>query len=216
LRLLAGFLIALGLCAQALTASAEESGYSMLPRPQPTEPGRKVEVIEFFAYYCPHCNALDPELTAWAKAHAGQIVFKRVPTSMNGEPMAQQRLYYALESMGEVEQYHAKVYYMMHTLRRPVRTDEEAIALAADMGLDRNTFVSHYYSSAVQDNVQHALEMMRDYDINAWPTIIIDGTYATSPPTAAAGMGIYNEKAAVVRMLKIMDKLVDDLAQSRS
>jgi len=75
--------------------------------------------------------------------------------------MAQQQLYYALESMGEVEQYHAQVYAMMHSQHRKVRTDEEAIALAADMGLDRDTFAAHYYSPAVQDNVQHALKMMK-------------------------------------------------------
>jgi thiol:disulfide interchange protein DsbA len=215
LRLLAGFLIALCFCAHVLAASAEEAGYSLLPRPQPTESGPKIEVIEFFAYYCPHCNVLDPELTAWAKARADKIVFRRVPTSINGEPMAQQQLYYALESMGEVEQYHAKVYSMMHDLHKKVRTDEDAIALAAEMGLDRDTFAAHYYSPAVQDSVRHAIEMMKTYDINAWPTIIINGTYVTSPAAVGTAMDIRNESEAVAMMLKVMDKLVDDAEQAR-
>ena len=30
-------------------------------------PGGKIEVIEFFWYGCPHCNAFEPMLDAWAR-----------------------------------------------------------------------------------------------------------------------------------------------------
>ena len=34
--------------------------YTVLDNAQPVDSGKKIEVIEFFAYYCPHCYALEP------------------------------------------------------------------------------------------------------------------------------------------------------------
>ena len=42
--------------------------YQTLSAPQPVQAtGKKVEVIEFFAYHCPACNALEPTLNQWIK-----------------------------------------------------------------------------------------------------------------------------------------------------
>ena len=38
---------------------------SRLANPQPVETGKKIEVIEFFSYGCPHCAALEPYLDTW-------------------------------------------------------------------------------------------------------------------------------------------------------
>jgi len=207
------------LCVAAAVQAAPVLGqdYTQLASPQPTEPGKKVEVIEFFAYYCPHCNALEPSLEAWVAAHADKIVFKRVPTSYDGQPMAQQRLYYALEMMGNVEQYHAKVFQAMHFNHVHVDTDDDAIDLAVKLGLDRAKFTSYYQSFAVQSKVQHALLMTSNYEISSWPTVILDGKYMTSPTQAGARMGDdYKENVANAMMLKVMDDLVDQLAKNRS
>ena len=68
MRFLRQLFLTLGLSFIAATAgatvSAPQNGaeYKTLPRPQPVEAGKKIEVIEFFGYFCPHCNALDPLL----------------------------------------------------------------------------------------------------------------------------------------------------------
>ena len=41
----------------------EGRDYTRLNAPPPTD--RKIEVIEFFSYGCPHCNDLEPYLQAW-------------------------------------------------------------------------------------------------------------------------------------------------------
>ena len=48
-------------------------------------PAGKVEVIEFFWYSCPHCNAFEPTLEAWVKKLPSDVVFTRVPV-MWGNP----------------------------------------------------------------------------------------------------------------------------------
>jgi thiol:disulfide interchange protein DsbA len=199
---------------QAATPVAGQD-YTLLSPPQPAEPGKKVEVIEFFAYYCPHCNALDPYLSDWVKKHADKVNFKRVHVSINGEPMPQQRLFYAVEAMGKLEELHAKIFHAMHEEHVRVNTDDDAIALAVRLGLDRAKFTAFYNSFTVQTKVQRAIQMMTNYQVTSWPTLVIEGKYVTSPPQAASRTPNVNEVEAGKIMLNMLDDLVDQLAKTR-
>ena len=42
-------------------------------------PAGKIEVIEFFWYSCPHCNAFEPRLEAWIKKLPSDVAMRRVP-----------------------------------------------------------------------------------------------------------------------------------------
>ena len=46
-------------------------------------PAGKIEVVEFFCYGCPHCNAFEPTLDAWAKKLPADVVFRRVPVALH-------------------------------------------------------------------------------------------------------------------------------------
>ena len=108
------------------SASAPKDGveYKTLPSPQPTDAGpRKVEVIEFFAYYCPHCYAFEPRLAAWVKKQGDNIVFRRVHVPRGEAVAAQQRLFFTLEALGMVEQFHGKVFNAYHVERLPLLQD---------------------------------------------------------------------------------------------
>src|SRR5689334_8763460 len=94
----------LGLAAFTVSAAA----------PPPADAGGKVEVIEFFAWYCPHCYAFEPALQAWVKRQGDRIVFKRVHVSRDAGVAPQQRLFFTLEAMGLLDQYHDKVFAAMH------------------------------------------------------------------------------------------------------
>jgi thiol:disulfide interchange protein DsbA len=67
----------LALPAHAQKKPEEGADYLALDKRVPVEaPAGKVEVIEFFWYACPHCNAFEPKLEAWIKKiparHGGQ------------------------------------------------------------------------------------------------------------------------------------------------
>ena len=57
----------------------EGKDYVRLKNPQPVETGKKIEVIEFFSYGCPHCNDLEPILDAWVAKLPPDVQFRRVP-----------------------------------------------------------------------------------------------------------------------------------------
>ena len=67
------------LSAAGAAEPVEGKDYVRLKNPQPTETGKKIEVIEFFSYGCPHCNDLEPILDAWLAKLPPDVQFRRVP-----------------------------------------------------------------------------------------------------------------------------------------
>jgi thiol:disulfide interchange protein DsbA len=204
---LAGFTT---LAAASASAPANGTEYLTLPVPQPSEPGKKIEVIEFFEYGCPHCYAFDPVLAGWLRKQGDNVVFKRVhvPRDPNVEP--RQRLFFTLEALGQVEQYHSKVFNAIHVERLHMTRDEHVFEWAEKAGLDRARFISTYRSFPVQAKVLRANTMMELYKVNMWPMIIIDGRYQTSPTQASAGTpaAAQSESAQHQLALQVMDFLV--------
>ncbi len=183
--------------------------YLVLTPPQPTDSGNKVEVTEFFAYYCPHCYAFEPVLAAWVKKQGANIVFKRVHVARDENVMPQQRLFYTLEALGMVDQYHDKVFAAMHQQRLPLNTDEQVFDWAARAGLPRARFVDTYRSFGVQARMDQAVRKMELYGISQWPMVAIGGRYLTSPYHAHLGeTSNVSEAEQQQEALQVMDILV--------
>jgi len=183
--------------------------YQTLPTPQPTDSGKKIEVIEFFAYYCPHCYAFEPMLSAWVKQQGDNIMFRRVHVPRDASVAPQQQLFYTLESMGVLDKYHDKAFAAMHVERLRLNQDEQVFDWAAKAGLDRARFIDTYRSFGVQAKVRRANVMMDAYHISSWPTVVIDGRFLTSPGLANQGASEAGSEAEQQRAaLQVMDYLV--------
>ncbi len=211
LLLSAVLLAASGIAAASPTSGSpdrpkEGAEYQALPEAQPTDSGRKVEVIEFFAYYCPHCYAFEPQLAEWVKKQGDNIVFRRVHVPRGAQVAPQQRLFFTLESLGLLEQYHGKAFAAMHVDRLPLAQDEQVFDWASRAGIDRAKFIDAYRSFGVQAKVRRAQSMMESYRITHWPMIAIDGRFLTSPGMVSES-GTPGE-AALAGTLQVMDQLV--------
>lgn len=188
---------------------ANGTEYVTLPAPQPVPAGKKVEVLEFFAYWCPHCNAFEPLLAEWVKKQGDNIVVRRIHVPKGDLTLPQQKLFFTLEAMGMAEQYQARVFHAMHVQREKFTKDEQVFDWVAKNGFDRNKFIDTYRSLPVQNRVRQADKAMADYGIDSWPTVVIDGRYKTSPQLASASLKesdaeVEYHKAA----LAVMDHLV--------
>lgn len=205
---------ALGLAAAALSlpAAAEPqdgAGYVTLPSPQPTGTGGKVEVIEFFAYYCPHCYAFEPRLAAWVKQQGDRIVFKRVHVPRDANVLPQQRLFFTLEAMGLLEQYHDRVFAAMHVDRLRLNSDEQVFDWIAKNGIERARFIDTYRSFGIQQRLRRADAMMDAYHVDRWPVVVIDGRWLTSPSHAGErAPEAHTEAQQQQAALQVMDYLV--------
>jgi protein dithiol oxidoreductase (disulfide-forming) len=168
--------------AQAQGGPIEGTHYVRLSTPVATvaEAG-KIEVIEFFWYGCPHCNAFEPTLEAWVKKLPADVAFRRVPVAFREEPfVAHQRIFYALEAMGQVEAMHRKVFYAIHNDRAQLSKPAEISAFMAKNGLDGAKFLDVYNSFGVQTKVRQAKQLAEAYKIDGVPALGIQGRYFTS------------------------------------
>ncbi|MCC7600211.1 thiol:disulfide interchange protein DsbA/DsbL [Janthinobacterium sp. FW305-129] len=215
MRFLKKVLLAAALCGAAMGASASPAEpkngveYETLATPQATESGKKIEVTEFFAYYCPHCNVLEPQLAAWVKKQGDNIVFKRVHVSRDDSVAPQQRLFFTLQAMGLVDKLHTSVFHAMHVERNRLATDDAVFDFVAKQGVDRQKFIDTYRSMGISARVRRADAMMQGYNVTFWPMIAIDGRYITSPSQADQGSkSAKNEEQLNAQALSVMDVLV--------
>jgi thiol:disulfide interchange protein DsbA len=203
---LLGFAGALHASPAKPTAGVE---YLVLPAQQPVEAGTKIEVTEFFAYYCPHCNAFEPVLAAWVKKRGAEIVFKRVHIERDASVLPQQRLFYTLEALGLLDKYHDKVFAAMHVNGLALSSDEQVFDWAGRAGIDRARFIDTYRSYGVQARMYQANAKMAAYGIAQWPMIAIGGRYLTSPWQAHQGESReVTEAEQQQEALQVMDYLV--------
>lgn len=156
------------------------------PRAPVDAPAGKVEVVEFFWYDCPHCNAFEPILDAWLKRLPGDIAFRRVPVAFDDSFAPLQRLYFSLEAMGLVDKLHAKVFSAIHRERSlPTRSKGEAIAeWIARQGVDKSKFVEHYNSFTVAAKASRATQLQNAYKLEGVPALGVGGRFLTDGPMA--------------------------------
>jgi thiol:disulfide interchange protein DsbA len=203
--------LAAGMSSLSAFAADPQAGsqYLVLPSPQPTDTGKQIEVIEFFAYYCPHCYAFEPALEAWVKKQGDNIVFKRVHVPRDASVLPQQRLFYTLDAMGLLNQYHQKVFDAMHQQHLRLSSDEQVFDWVAQNGIDRAKFIDTYRSFGIQAKLRRASAMMDAYGVDRWPLVVIDGRFITSPSHAGAGAPEGTTEAQQQQAaLQVMDFLV--------
>jgi len=150
--------------------------YNVLPSPQPTS-GNKIEVLEFFFYGCSHCYHLHPELIEWEKGMPKDVELTYVPTIFRDsmEPMA--RTFYALESMGKMDQLHDPLYRAWNVDEIQLFDDDKIADFVASKGVDRAKFSAAYNSFSIRSKATRAKQMTRSYMISGTPTLIVAGKY---------------------------------------
>ena len=155
--------------------------YLTLDKPAATEaPAGQIEVVEFFWYNCPHCNAFEPAFDAWAKRQAKDVAVRRVPIAFRPDFEPQQRLYYVLEAMGKVEEMHKKVFYAIHVEKQPLATAEQITAWVDKQGIPKAKFTELYNSFSVATKARKATQLQDAYALDGVPALGINGRYFTS------------------------------------
>jgi len=176
--------------ALAQGAPVEGQHYVRLNQPLPVPPGGKIEVIEFFWYGCPHCNAFEPALDAWQKRLPADVAFRRVPVAFREEPYGpHQRIFYALDAMGLIPTMHRKVFYAIHGERQRLDKPADIAAFMAKNGIDSAKFLEIYNSFSVQTKARQAKQLAEAYRIDGVPAIGVAGRYYTGGSLAGSAEG---------------------------
>lgn len=187
LSLLAGLLIgALATTGASAQGVVEGRQYNRMTPGIPVETGKKIEVIEFFSYGCPHCAEFEPYLNDWLKALPPDVAFRRIPVMFQPRWVDLAKVYYTLEAMGEDAKLSPEVFTAIHGKGIALWEPAKFYDWAASKGLDRKKVEDLYNSFTMSGRINRAKQLAQAYNIQEVPTVIIDGKFITSPARAGS------------------------------
>jgi thiol:disulfide interchange protein DsbA len=189
----------LPLAARAAVEPAEGRQYTKASSPQPVLVAGKSEVIEFFGYWCPHCNDLEPSLEAWARKLTADVNFRRIPVAWQATHQPYQQLYYALEALGVSPEFHGKVFRAVHADRLRLDTDAGLGVFAGANGLDKTKLADVMKSFTVASKCKVATQAFRNFGLDAVPALVVDGRWVTSPAQAGGDAPVFEVVEALLR-----------------
>jgi thiol:disulfide interchange protein DsbA len=220
MRSLRFLVVALGLVASTAFASPADPklgvDYVQLANPQPAQVvGKKVEVIEFFMYHCPHCYVLEPFLAEWVKKNGDKVTFKRVHMPFRGAADPEAHLYLTLEALGRLDDLHPKAFKAMHVDRVNLANEQIAQDWAIKNGIDKAKFLDAWNSFGVMTKLKRLPATLNAYKVDSVPTLIIDGRLMTSPAVVDGGNKGMNEAALSKATIEVLDNLVKKVAATK-
>lgn len=194
-----------GLSRAQVNAPRAGADFKVLDRPAPVDaPVGKIELVEFFWYNCPHCNAFEPVLADWVKQLPQDIVFKRVPVAFRDDFVPQQRLYYALEALDLVERLHTRVFAAIHVEKQNLSQGPAIIDWVVKQGVDRDRFVEQFNSFSSSTRATRARQLQTAYQVEGVPALGVAGRYYTDGAMAKS-MG---------RVLQVVNHLTDQIRRT--
>jgi len=184
---LAAASLGLGLARTASAQGTPVAGrdYTVLSSAVPVSaPPGTVDVVEFFSYACPHCFEFEPTLEAWLKTKPPGMHFHREPVRFLQNYVNFQPMYFALESMDQVDAMQQKVFNAFHLQHLRLDKPDDIAAFMKQNGVDATRFMSLFNSFGTRTKVQQANQLMDAYGVDGVPTLVVGGQYVTSPSLA--------------------------------
>ena len=149
-------------------------------------PDKKVEVLEFFGYWCPHCNAFESTLEAWVKKLPADVSFRRVPVAFAPPQVPLQKAFYALEDMGQLGTMHRKMFAAIHQEGKRLQSDAEITDFVVASGVDAAKFREAFGSFSINTRINRARQLSAEYKIDGVPTLGVQGRFYTSGSLAGS------------------------------
>lgn len=176
----------------------EGKHYTVLAKPQPTGDNSKIEVLEFFWYGCPHCYSLHPHLKTWLTNKPDDVDFRYVPANLRANWVTGAKIFYTIEAMDKTDALHDLIYDAIHRDKIDLHQETVLFDWIEKQGIDRKKFENTYQSFAVQNQVAKVTQMMRQYQLNGVPALIVNGKYFTSGGMSSTPQGTVDTLNALI------------------
>ncbi|UHQ20621.1 thiol:disulfide interchange protein DsbA/DsbL [Lysobacter sp. KIS68-7] len=154
--------------------------YDVLAQPgtlMPTKPG-EVEIVEVFAYTCPHCAHFAPMVEEWKAKLPTNVVLRLTPPGYNpADPL--ERAYFASQEIGTLGLTHLQTFQAIHEAHDLPRnpTDSELTAYYTTLGVDAAKFQAALDGAKVMQRMQAAKQFSLRIELPGTPTMVVAGRW---------------------------------------
>lgn len=138
-------------------------------------------VMEFFSYGCPWCARLEGPISTWAEKKGQAINFKKVPVVFNASWANYARAYYIVQSLSLDKSVHEALFRAIIVDKQPMNTAQSMVAFFKKYGVEPSAVENAFaHEPSMEMKLRVDEEMMSAYQINAIPTIVVNGMYKTN------------------------------------
>ena len=159
---------------------------------------KKIEVVEFFGLFCPHCRNFSPVINKWAEKLPANVEFKKLHVPFR--EVSHQRLYFTLKKMGLIDKYLDKLFADIQDKRLPLKDFLSITIWVEDNGLSLADFEKEWNSNKVKNDMKEASSLMKLFKVTGVPQIIVDGEFLTSPAMVGSNR----------RIIGLLDYLIEE------
>ncbi|MCP1772181.1 thiol:disulfide interchange protein DsbA [Neisseria perflava] len=185
----------------AAQAAMVGKDYTVLAQPVPQLQSGKVEVLEFFGYFCVHCYHLDPVLLAHSKTFAPDTYLRTEHVVWQPEMLGLARVAAAVNSSGLKHQANPAVFKAVY--EQKINLADSATFkqwAAAQRGFDGAKLIAAYDSPVSAAQAKKMQTLTETYRIENTPTVIVGGKYQVKFDNGyEVGMKTIDELIAKVR-----------------
>ena len=164
----------------APVALVEGLNYTTLSTPIPQQQAGKVEVLEFFGYFCPHCAHLEPVLSKHVKTFKDDTYLRTEHVVWGDEMKPLARLAAAVDMAVADTKDIANSHIFDAMVNQKVKLqDHETLKkwLAEQTAFDGKKVLAAYESPESQTRADKMAELTNTYKIDGTPTVIVGGKY---------------------------------------
>lgn len=154
--------------------------YSKLSKPADIAPG-KVKIMEFMKFDCSHCYDLHKDMPQLLKKYGDKVEIKYISIIFPKQSTKSIEAYIIAEQMGKGEEMRDALF--KAKFEQGMDVMESTIALetvAASIGLGEE-FNQKLESGEAKNAANENLNLMKDYNIDGTPTVIINGNLMVVP-----------------------------------
>ncbi|MCK6265636.1 thiol:disulfide interchange protein DsbA/DsbL [Vibrio sp. ZSDE26] len=143
------------------------------------EPSKKPVVTEFFSFYCPHCNSLEPvieqlkeQLPEGAKLQKSHVSF--MGGSM-GLPVS--KAYATMVALKVEDKMVPVLFNRIHNMGQPPKNEEALRQMFLDEGIDAKKYDAAYNGFAVDSMVRRFDKQFQDSGLTGVPAVVVNNRY---------------------------------------
>ena len=171
---------ALGLSLLSLSAQAATEGvdYTVLSRPIPQQQAGKIEVLEFFGYFCVHCYHLDPVLLQHSKTFAKDVSLRTEHVVWMPEMLGLAKVAAAVNLSGLKYQANPAIFKAVYEQKINLAdTNVFRSWVGKQTSFDSKKLLQTYNSPAAASAAAKMQQLTETYRIENTPTVIVGGKY---------------------------------------
>jgi len=187
---------------EAPVALVEGLNYTTLSTPIPQQQAGKVEVLEFFGYFCPHCAHLEPVLSKHAKTFKDDTYLRTEHVVWGDEmkPLARLAASVDMAVAESKDAANSSIFDAMVNQKVKLQ-DPETLKkwLSEQTAFDGKKVLAAYESPESQARADKMQELTETFQIDGTPTVIVGGKYKVEFADWESGMNTIDLLADKVR-----------------